>query len=336
MLGIVSLHALGHGGILNMTSGTLNGSLLWGLESISYFSVNIFVLITGFFMCESSFKLQKLFRLILDITFWALVCFFVFTTFSGVFTIKGLITSTVGSLTGLYWFPTVYLALYIISPFLNILSRELQRKQFTLLLITTVFLSTLPIFSSAIGISGTSLSWFITLYLTGAFLRRSSPSKKILWLIGFILSVGLLWSIKVIPITFVQTYGNLLWNYNSVVCWLGSVCAFQLFRSVTISSKLLSATISLVATGTFGIYLIHDNEYIRDVFWEIVCYLFALKPSTTLIPKTLIAILCVFISCLLLELLRLWLFRLCHIDKLLKTIAQNITNTVTNWLAKFS
>lgn len=79
MFGIVVLHVLGHGGLLDESAGTLRGNLLWLVESICYFSVNIFVLISGYFMCDGIFKLSKVTRLIVDITFWSLICFGVLT-----------------------------------------------------------------------------------------------------------------------------------------------------------------------------------------------------------------------------------------------------------------
>ena len=48
----------------------------------------------------------------------------------------------------------------------------------------------------------------------------------------------------------------------------------------------------------------------------------------SLIPKTLLAVFCVFVVCLILESLRLQLFRLARIDRLLETIAVRIAKTV--------
>lgn len=68
MAGIVSLHILGHGHLLELSSGSAE-KVLWLIESLAYPSVNCFVIITGYFQSKISFKPHKVVSLMAQMLF---------------------------------------------------------------------------------------------------------------------------------------------------------------------------------------------------------------------------------------------------------------------------
>lgn len=60
MIMILILHYLGHGGILdNLSANNFYYYIAWTLEGICFVAVNIYVLITGYFLCTSKANLKK-------------------------------------------------------------------------------------------------------------------------------------------------------------------------------------------------------------------------------------------------------------------------------------
>ena len=68
MLMIITLHYLDKGGVLKeftLKMG-LNRELAWIIEALCMGSVNIYVLISGYFLSKSAFKLTRILQLFMD------------------------------------------------------------------------------------------------------------------------------------------------------------------------------------------------------------------------------------------------------------------------------
>lgn len=64
--------------------------------------------------------------------------------------------------------------------------------------------------------------------------------------------------------------------------------------------------INRLASLTFGIYLIHDNPYIREILWNRVFNIGAIKESNILIPYSIFSTIIVFVICGAIEALRIF------------------------------
>lgn len=121
MFMIIVLHILVHGGVgeeVTFLSG--NFILVWFLLACCYTSVNCFVLISGYFMVKSNFKIKKIIKLWGQICFYSLSIFIIFLCFNeNIMNLINYIKSIFPIITGSYWFATTYILLYIISPLLN-------------------------------------------------------------------------------------------------------------------------------------------------------------------------------------------------------------------------
>ena len=116
---------------------------------LSSICVNLYVLISGYFLLYCDFKSSRIVRT------WFLTCFYSFIItllfyiiLPGSVTIPMLIKSLFPISTDYYWFVTQYIGVLLLSPFIGILARILNRKQYIFLLIALGFicLSLIPDF----------------------------------------------------------------------------------------------------------------------------------------------------------------------------------------------
>lgn len=336
MIGIIALHYLGHGGLLQTTVGMRESSILWLFEAMAYISVNSFVLITGFFQSTGKFKLSKIFVLLLQIEFWSLTTFAV-SVFIGAqeLSAKTLITACFPFLFDGYWFTTVYLALYLISPFINILLQNLNHRQNLYLLFVANVFSLLPIFNTSIRTGGgNGILWFVVLYLWGAYIRKyginilnkfgkTTFRYCAICLIAFILSTLMIFSIKVVDIPGEDFITSILWSYASIPVLLGSIFVFLIFLKIRIPEG-IGRKISVVSSSTLGVYLIHDSEWIRSSLWSFINNVF---PNIMIIKNLFmfpIIIIMIFVVSILLELLRNSFFKLIGVYKATTHISDKI------------
>jgi len=124
MFFIVTLHSLGHGGILEST--IINSSqykFAWLLEIIAYCAVDIFALISGYVSYTSNEKKTKYSNYL---NLWLQV-FFYGIVISGIFYIinpeiigkKDLVTALFPVTQNAYWYFTAYTGLFMIIPIIN-------------------------------------------------------------------------------------------------------------------------------------------------------------------------------------------------------------------------
>ena len=110
---------------------------LHGLHAIFVASVNIFLMITGFFMCnKNSVTIEKPFMLYLQgalvsVGLYVLAMIWGNATFS----VKSLVFRFVPNA----WFLVIYIALFLLIPFLNLVVSQLSEKSFKVFLGVSLF-----------------------------------------------------------------------------------------------------------------------------------------------------------------------------------------------------
>lgn len=180
MLLIILLHSIDHSGVIEAAdaAGGIIGWYTRFLYMLVQVCVNCYVLLSGYFLVESKFRLQKLVALWMEVVFYSLVLRVVFIAIGyKAFSIGSLVSCFVPIFTGRYWFITIYFGLYLVSPFLNILIHAMTKKQHTtlnvaLFILMSVMVSVHPRFAGMNSGAGWGLAWFVTLYLLAAWFRR--------------------------------------------------------------------------------------------------------------------------------------------------------------------
>ena len=119
MLMVITLHYLDKGGILTPLSQAQSGSGYgaWLLEAFCIVAVNTYVLISGYYLTESGFKLRSLVTLTAQILFYS-VLVPVVLVLCGILPVKDmtlyqLLNYLLPVQTMHYWFGTAYLLMYL-------------------------------------------------------------------------------------------------------------------------------------------------------------------------------------------------------------------------------
>ena len=128
MVFIIIHHYAIHGGILEAEVRTANKYIAVLIYSFGQVAVNVFILITGYFLIDSKFKIKKLLKLIFQVLFYTISILIIYIIFKGIPDWYILKTCIFPIISGTYWYITAYVFLYCLSPFLNILIRNLNQK----------------------------------------------------------------------------------------------------------------------------------------------------------------------------------------------------------------
>ena len=273
--------------------------------------VNIFLLISGYFLVKSNFKLSKAIKLYLQILSYSVILSIIMLLCKKMtLSYENIINYLFPLSHGVWWFATTYFIMYLLVPYLNKLLNSLSKEEYKKLIITTTILfSIIPtIFVSAYV---SNLTWFIALYCLGGYIQlhglkiENMSSIRILLMSltivlvnfgGFVLiKIGLINNVldEFSPTTFYDMY--------RIPILVISLLLFLYFKKIKVSHATL---VNTIASTTFGIYLIHDYPLIRVLIWDIG---FRNSQFTENAYLPLIAIcetLIVFIVCSAIELIR--------------------------------
>ena len=287
MLMIITLHYLDKGGVLKefeLKMG-LNRNIAWIIEALCMGSVNVYVLISGYFLSKSEFKVKKV------ITLWAQIIFYSWVVEAVYLVVSGVIFNPIADFykdipiimpvtCGHYWFATIYILLYLFFPFLNKGIGVMDKKQHRLAIAATLAVFSLwntflPFTIPLTDHEGMDICWFVCLYLVAAYLRKYPEDFKlnrwIYLLISFVSAISAFLLGKGIFILnrFVGKLGGYAKNfypYNSIFIFIASVCLFIFVlkhETKTKAPRWLTNIVLFASTGTFGVYLLHEHLSIR-------------------------------------------------------------------------
>lgn len=339
MLMIVFMHMQTHGGIEQLWHDEkyINLIMRW-MTIVSSCAVNIFVMISGYYLSNRGVKPSSLIKTIFQVTFysWVICTVLLFTK-----NISPLSEDFIKSLCPIsyrkYWFATSYVGLCLVSPFINKSLKLMNKKQhFALIVLLLTMMSVVPDIipgSSAFNVdSGYSIVWFVVLYIIAAYIRKYIDVKRIsgkkCTIVFFICSIIVLISTAILTVL-IEKYSvisRILFEtyycrYNSIFIVIESCCLFLAFLKLRIAKKWMIRCICLFAPLSFGVYLISDNNPLRDVIWEIVYVFGAFDGPIVLIPiKSLLFVIVVFIICALIDKVRILLFNQIYQTKPVKKL----------------
>lgn len=238
--------------------------------------VNCFVLITGYFMINSSITFNKITRLLYQVlSVTALISLVAYCVGSPHFELssKLFFKSAIG-IWGNYWFINTYLVLVLLSPFLNKMLKSMNHDEHRLCILTLVFLNYLA-HCFHIPTNFESVGLFITLYSIAAYIRIYGVSWCIslckLSILTFILLTGgviMIWLTQQ-HIIFSKLLTGLVIGHNSIYLLIISTLIFLLFTRIHIGH---SRCINYLAGCTLGIYLFHEHSLMRGFLWKKVLH----------------------------------------------------------------
>ena len=325
MFFIVVYHCLTHGvgggyGFSTVQPVSLSNLLFSDFMLVfSSIAVNLYVMISGFFLIDLNFKLSRIVRT------WVISCFYLFSI-SLLFISLGLKPFSIVTLgksffplsTDAYWFVTQYIGLLILSPFLAIMLKQLTYRQYVGLLIGGAFICLAIIPDFPLGkrfhvAHGNSLLSFSYLFVVAGFVKHHldqiSPKK----LLAAISVIVLLTFASEIYVGTQQSISHLIWfDYNGLPFIL-SILIFILVKQAKVSDNGALNGLVRLAPYTFGVYLIHDHLFVREWLWKTLSL--ASQCKEWLFPLIVLGVcLMIFLFCSLVEAIRKKVFAILGFD----------------------
>lgn len=246
----------------------LHYEILLIFEMLAICAVNIFVMISGYFLCTAkTVRISKVILLYIDVIMLSLLKYCVHCILGiEVFTFYGLLQRFIP----LSWYVAVYSGLYLIFPYLNQILQNKSRSQFRFLLgvfffVLSVWPSGVEFLSKALDFSPTSLSPisaqgsadgytlvnFILMYFLGAYCRlhgkETNSTKKSIYALLVYFGCTILNTI----------YANFFFGRATSYCnpfvIVQTVAIFVVFQNMKIKSNVINT----IAGCSFGVYLMH-------------------------------------------------------------------------------
>ena len=274
MLLIISFHYAYKGGFTD-DMPLINGYIIKMFWMFGELGVNCFMLITGYIMVESCFKLRKLILLWIQVEMYNVAVMLIayrigILQWTGK---KAFILQLLPVWQGKWWFVTAYVFIYILSPFMKQFAKSISKRDYIkFLAICLVLWSVLP---TVLGVFRndtegslyyTRAVWLMIIWFTGGYIRLHGhpcigPIKS--WKKVFLITLALIFSSILI-----------IKHFNGFFAWLGTTEPAYLWRPNTTPMYVLSVSlfcifldmrlphwkmIGKVASTTLGIYLLHDS-----------------------------------------------------------------------------
>lgn len=309
MCGVIVLHYNNAtiGGGLAYAQG-INLVILYYLESLFACAVNLFVLISGYFMYTKQKRtLDKPFELLVQVIlfgeiFYLLLLLVQHEPFKINDFLKRLIPSN--------WFVILYITIYFVSPFLNLAIQKIKEDglltkfMVILILLFSIYPTCVDALGeitrkeyvglSSIGMYGSQLGYsiinFSLMYIIGAYLRKNPDTDSNIKHIARILMVAAILTVWAFinDRTGFSTERS-AWEYcNPLVIYM-AVEIFRLFSNIDIGQKRF---INRFAEASFTVYLLH-NKFLK--FLRIPQ--FVLKMPIIMLLHILISVLLIYTVC---------------------------------------
>ncbi len=256
--------------------GGINYTVLCLLNSLCICAVDLFILITGYFLCTTQKRsIAKPLELVVQVSLFNIFRHIGSTLFGvhRAITLKGLLLDAVPS----NYFVILYMALYFISPYINMILKRLDTKgrQRFLLVMTFLFsfwATAVDLSQEILGFEWFGLStigaWgnqrgfnivnFTFLYCIGAYLRLDGVSpkfqkKRFLVPALIFLVTGIFgWSLLDDRLAILD--GHCAWMYHNPLVILTAVSLFLIFQSMKFQSKIVNN----LARSSYTCYLFQN------------------------------------------------------------------------------
>lgn len=271
--------------------------------------VDIFVIISSYFLMNKKFNIKRFFNIIFQVLFYSILFLIIFTCINKEFSVKLLIINVFPIIFNNYWFITTYLLLYLTFPLLNIIIKNISQNQHKLIIFTFLFFCMFIPQVLSLNYFYNDIIWFITLYFVASYIKLYGIKLSLI-------EASLLLCFWIIGLITIITGQADIFSQNSFLIFPLSIILFLISKNINFHSKF----INLVASSTFGVYLIHENFFIRSWLWRLTKPL-NLQLSPYFAIYGILIIISVFIACTTIDLLYKY-----SVGKLIKSQIDKVIN----------
>ena len=335
---VITLHVLGGGGVLSSAQGA-QSSISWLIEIAAYCAVDCYAIISGF-VCyretETKYHYTKY------ISFWIPIFTYSFGITFCAFILKPethgfgeLISAAFPISTSAYWYATAYTGLFFIIPWLNKLIRSCSKSEMNLLALIIFFIyscyaTVSSHYSDIFRLeSGYSFAWLTILYILGAWIKKCDISHRIARVFWIVLSVGCIlitWLAQI----FVS---SLFVSYTSPTIVIVAVGFVAFFSTATLTKKLVIFT-TIFSPAAFGVYIFHQHHIIWDKFIDGKFAWIATSTAWKIPFEVFISTTVIFVVCIVIERIRIAVFNVLGINKLILIIERKLESFLDCYFKK--
>lgn len=315
MLVIIAHHYVVNSGITSLYDfNHITGNMIF-LQIFGFggkMAINIFIMITGYFMVKSEFGLTKWLKLWLEIMFYNIFISIILFLGGYTFSIKTILQTLFPiTYTVQVGFASTFMFMYLMIPFINLMLHGLSEKQHRTLVMLLLYLftgiSTFSLFNNTFS----ELGWYISVYIIAAYISlypKDIYQNQKKWISVFagtyILICGSILVVDFVGVRFGFTaYYYMVINAHKFLAVIGAVSIFLIFKNLKIKHSKL---INTVSTTTFGVLLIHANsDVMRQFLWKDFLKNMLFYNSNMLIVHAVCSVLGIYCICVIIDLLRI-------------------------------
>lgn len=295
LFGVIMIHYWEQA-VKYLSDSDINYHVLLFLRSLASPSVDLFLVISGYFMCTSYKRtLGKPLNLILQVSIINEIAYLIKSYYGSEppINLRHLVSSALPD----SYYTTLFVVLYFISPYINKMINGLSKEGWNKLMlisliIFSIYQTSFDLFSEVIGLEIMGLStigaWgggqngfnivnFVLLYLVGAYIRNLQfglkKSRLLLLSMGCLVAV-FLWAEIDTRLTIIS--GRSAWVYHNPIVILFSAVLFLLFSSFNFKSTF----INMAAKSVYTCFLAHCTVitiadvgyYCQQSVWHMLSY----------------------------------------------------------------
>ena len=298
-------------GVAQIEANPTSALLQFFTEGLSIIAVDLFVLLSGWYGIRP--KAHRFSELIFQVLYFTCIGVVLCAIFA-----PSELTKTNDFWTrffmlgeGQYWFVKTYIGLYIFAPVLNAFIEKASRREFSTFLI--VFFTFQFIFgwyweATTWFKAGYSLTSFMGLYMLARYVHLY-PIK--LWKLNKWIDMGIYLGIALI-LTFAMFYikkaglrGGALYFYNCPLVIISALHFLLFFSKISFKSKF----VNWMAISAFAIYLTHSGTFLWSFYDDNIRQWFATDTRWAFIVKAVLMMIIVFAGSILLDKVRLLLWK---------------------------
>ena len=271
------------------------------LESFAITGLNVYVLLSGYFMSRSNVRPSRLLSLIAQVYFYtivislAMILVGTYVVHSGNSVFKmGQYLFPISS--EHYWFVTAYIIMYVLAPIMNAAVNTLSRKQLKWsilgLLVWFCFIKSIVPVMFVTDHYGYDFGWFICLYLIAAYIRKYDVvlfynAKRSAFVFAFSCLMIFAMTVAMHYINLktgrINYYATVPIHLNFFFTLTGSLGLFSFFRFWKIKEGRVADAARFLGPLTFGVYLVHMHLEIKDRWVEWMEHLMGEVPTDSIL-----------------------------------------------------
>lgn len=318
----------------------------WFMEAFTICAVNLFFLLTGYFLRDGNFKVSRIAKIWLRAVFYS-AGIYIIGVVTGIAQLdKSIIFSFLPVLYKQYWFIQTYIVLALIAPFVAKMLDRLEKIQHLILcIILLIFFSAhetvIPVSRTLDTTQGYGIIWGMTLLIMGNFIRKYGRTyikkiRSIVWIMMYAICACSIFLSNYLIVKYniaqgVTSRGN-FYAYNSLSVCAEGIFLFCFFVSMNERNKsCYSKIINWFSSSAIAIYLISAHPLLISFLWTNIFKMGGAltKPMLYLMLAVVMTII-VMLMCILLDKLLMKITEFMHAGNLWRKLDNSVFNRIMN------